>query len=268
MTTDQAISTSSVRFRTETAVSPVSVAERPAPLSADGIEAALRNRRSVRAFRPDPVDLGLVERLLDLAARAPSGTNMQPWRVYALSGEPKAALSSALLQAYDREDYLANASEYEYYPDPFFEPYLTRRRKVGFDLYSLLGIGRGDKARMHVQHARNLVFFDAPVGLIFTIHRGLRIGSWLDYGMFLENLIIAARAWGLETCAQAAFAPFHATIRRQLPIHEDEIVVCGMALGYEDTTAIENSLVTERVAARAFTTFLGFDAPPSVTSPK
>ena len=232
----------------------------------NAIESAIAGRRSVRAFLPRPVDRVLVLHLLDVAARAPSGTNMQPWTVYALAGEAKADLSRALALAHDGEPSFGRVSEYEYYPDPFFEPYLARRRKVGYDLYGILGIGRGDKARMHAQHGRNLLFFDAPVGLIFTIHRGLKIGSWLDYGMFLENIMVAARSHGLETCPQAAFAPFHASIRRILSIPDDEVVVCGMALGYEDTAAPENGLVTERVPARDFTTFLGFEDGPDVTS--
>lgn len=223
------------------------------------VEAALLGRRSVRAFRPDPIGAELVERLLDVAARAPSGTNMQPWRVYALAGEAKEALSEDLVRAHDEEPALGRVSEYDYYPDPFFEPYLSRRRKIGFALYGLLGIGRGDRARMHAQHGRNLIFFGAPVGLIFTIDRRLKVGSWLDYGMFLQGLMTAARAHGLETCPQVAFAPFHATIRKHVPITDEEVVVCGMALGYEDTTAIENTLRTERAPARDFTTFLGFD---------
>ncbi|WP_375458211.1 nitroreductase [uncultured Enterovirga sp.] len=223
------------------------------------MEALIAGRRSVRAFRPDPVPAALVEHLLDIAARAPSGTNMQPWRVYALAGPQQSALAGALRRAHDEEPSAGRVSEYDYYPVPLFEPYIARRRKVGFDLYGLLGIGRGDHARMHAQHARNLDFFDAPVGLIFTIHRDLKIGSWLDYGMFLENIMIVARAHGLETCAQAAFAPFHGTIRQHVPIPEDEVVVCGMALGHEDPDAPENGLVTARVPARDFTTFLGFD---------
>lgn len=221
------------------------------------VEAAILGRRSVRAFRPDPVGADLVEHLLDVAARAPSGTNMQPWRAYALAGEPKAALMRALTAAHDDPNG-AYASEYEYYPAQFFEPYQSRRRKVGFDLYGLLGIGRGETERMHAQHGRNLLFFDAPVGIIFTVHRDLKIGSWLDYGMFLENVMIAARAHGLETCPQAAFAPFHETIRQHVPIPPEEIVVCGMAIGYEDTEAVENTLRSDRVAAAEFTTFLGF----------
>lgn len=223
------------------------------------VEELILGRRSVRAFLPTKVGPALVERILDVAARAPSGTNMQPWRVYVLAGPVKDGLERSLVAEHDREPALGRVSEYEYYPSPFFEPYLGRRRKVGYDLYGVLGIGRDEKDRMHAQHGRNLVFFDAPVGLIFTIHRGLKIGSWLDYGMFLENIMIAARAHGLETCPQAAFAPFHATIREHLPLGEDEIVVCGMALGYEDTGAVVNDLRTERVPTREFTTFLGFE---------
>ena len=232
------------------------VSSAPAPAAA--IDHIIAGRRSVRAFLPRPVDRALVEHVLTVASRAPSGTNMQPWRAYALAGEPRSALCAALAKAHEEEPSLGRVSEYEYYPDPFFEPFLARRRKVGYDLYGLLGIGRGEKARMHAQHGRNLLFFDAPVGLIFTINRGLKIGSWLDYGMFLENIMIAARGHGLETCVQAAFAPFHATIRRVLPITDEEVVVCGMALGYEDRAAVENTLVTERVPAGEFTTYLGW----------
>jgi nitroreductase len=198
-----------------------------------------------------------VTQLLDIAARAPSGTNMQPWRAYALAGDAKASLSSALLAAH-AEPAGTYTAEYGYYPDPFFEPYLGRRRKVGWDLYSRLGLTRGNHAGMHRQHGRNLAFFDAPVGLIFTIDRRLEIGSWLDYGMFLGSLMLAARGLGLETCVQAAFAPFHAVIRRELGLDEAEVVICGMSLGYPDDGAPENGLRTERVPAGEFTRFAGF----------
>lgn len=221
------------------------------------VDGIIAGRRSIRAFRPDPVDADLVRHILDVSARAPSGTNMQPWRVYALAGEVKTRLSDALVDAH-AEPSGSRESEYQYYPDPFFEPYLGRRRKVGFDLYGILGIQRGDTARMHAQHAKNLMFFAAPVGLIFTIDRKLKIGSWLDYGMFLENIMVAARAHGLETCVQAAFAPFHAVVRDALALPEEEMVVCGMSLGYADPDAPENALETERVPAREFTTFLGW----------
>jgi nitroreductase len=226
-------------------------------VSTDPVAAAITSRRSVRAFLPTPVARETVERILDIAARAPSGTNMQPWRGYVLTGAPLKRLSAALVA-----EAMAGTeveAEYRYYPEPFFEPYLSRRRKVGWDLYGLLGIGRGEGEKMKRQHARNFVFFGAPVGLIFTIDRRLEIGSWLDYGIFLGNVMTAARGMGLDTCPQAAFAPHHRTIRAHLPIPEEEVVVCGMALGYADPAAPENALVTERVPAREFCTFLGWD---------
>lgn len=220
------------------------------------VEHAITSRRSVRAFLPTPVPRPLVERLLDVAARAPSGTNMQPWRVYVTTGAAKERLSGAIVAAH-AEPRAEHKSEFLYYPETFPEPYLARRRKVGWDMYGLLGIAKGEAERMHAQHARNFRFFDAPVGLIFTIDRRLEIGSWLDYGMFLENVMIAARGHGLDTCAQVAFAPFHAVIREHLPIAQGEVVVCGMALGYADESAPVNRLRTEREPARTFATFIG-----------
>ncbi|MCK8782898.1 nitroreductase [Roseomonas sp. NAR14] len=220
------------------------------------VDAALRGRRSVRAYLPRPVDRALVEHLLALAARAPSGTNMQPWRVHVVTGAARERLCDAVEAAF-----LAGAgegeSEYRYYPKEFFEPYLSRRRKVGWDLYGLLGIARGETARMRAQHARNFRFFGAPVGMVMTIDRRLEIGSWLDYGMFLQGLMTAAVAHGLGTCPQAAFAGQHRTIREHLPLAAEEVVVCGMALGYPDWGATVNRLVTERVPVGEFATFHG-----------
>jgi nitroreductase len=218
-------------------------------------EEAVASRRSIRAFLDTPVPREVVERILDAAARAPSGTNMQPWRGYALAGAPLRALSDALVA----EAGAKVEAEYRYYPETFFEPYLSRRRKVGWDLYGLLGIAKGDTARMKAQHARNFTFFGAPVGIIFTIDRRLEIGSWLDYGMFLGNVMTLARAQGLDTCPQAAFAPHHATIRAMLDIPDNEVVVCGMALGHADLAAPENALVTERAPAAEFCRFQGWD---------
>ena len=218
-------------------------------------EEAITSRRSVRAFLPTPVPRETVERILDIAARAPSGTNMQPWRGHALTGARLRALTEALVA----EAGAKVEAEYRYYPKAFFEPYLSRRRKVGWDLYGLLGIARGESEKMQRQHARNFTFFGAPVGLIFTIDRRLEIGSWLDYGMFLGNVMTAARAQGLDTCPQAAFAPHHRTIRAMLDIPDTEVVVCGMALGHADPTAPENSLVTERAPAAEFCRFQGWD---------
>lgn len=225
-------------------------------MSTDPVAAAITSRRSIRAFLDTPVPREAVERILDIAARAPSGTNMQPWRAYALAGEPLKRLSAALVA--EAMAGTKGEAEYRYYPDAFFEPYLSRRRKVGWDLYGLLGIAKGEAEKMKRQHARNFDFFGAPVGIVFTIDRRLEIGSWLDYGIFLGNVMTAARCMGLDTCPQAAFAPHHRTIRAHLAIPDNEVVVCGMALGHADPAAPENGLVTDRVPARDFCDFHGF----------
>jgi nitroreductase len=200
-----------------------------------------------------------VEDILEVAARAPSGTNTQPWQVVVLAGAPKLELSRRILAAFDDPEVAAtHVQEYDYYPVKWVSPYLERRRKVGWDLYGLLDIEKGDKTRMHAQHGRNFAFFDAPVGLIFTIDRILRQGSWLDYGMFLQNVMIAARARGLDTCPQAAFTGFHRIIAEQLALPAEQMVVCGMSLGYADPDAPENRLVTHREPVPAFTRFEGF----------
>lgn len=223
------------------------------------VEEAIASRRSVRAFLPTPVSRQEVEEILRVASRAPSGTNAQPWKVYALSGQRRQELSAAILAVYnDPQAAAAHTEEYDYYPRQWVSPFLERRRKVGWDLYGLLGIKKGDQARMHAQHARNYEFFGAPVGLIFTIERVMGQGSLMDYGMFLQNIMIAARARRLDTCPQAAFLPFHRIIRRLLDIAEREMVVCGMALGYADPRAIENRLLTEREPVAGFAQFIGF----------
>lgn len=219
------------------------------------VDEALTSRRSVRAFLPTPVDDETIRDILKVAARAPSGTNMQPWKVYVVTGDKKQALADAILNSGIRAE-KAEWDEYRYYPDQFFEPYLTRRRAVGFALYGHLGIGRRDVDQMRAQHDRNFVFFDAPVGMIFTIDRRLNQGSWIDHGMFLQSIMIAARGRGLHTCPQAAFAPYHRQIRPLLGIPDEEIVVCGMALGHEDESKPENRLRTERAPLDEFVTFV------------
>jgi len=224
---------------------------------AENIEQAILTRRSIRRFLPNLVKRETVERILSIASHAPSGTNMQPWRVYVISGKAKEKLSSAIIEAHDC-GYDLGEREYNYYPSNFPEPYRSRRRKVGWDLYGLLGIEKGEKHRMHKQHSRNYEFFDAPVGLIFTIDRVLEIGSWLDYGMFLQNIMILARGEGLHTCPQASFAPYHKIIRQQVSISEDEVIVCGMSLGEIDPDAPENTLRTDRESVMNFTKFIDF----------
>ncbi len=224
--------------------------------STAAVDAAITSRRSIRAFLPTPVPRETIEAILSVAARAPSGTNTQPWRVHVLTGEARLRLSAAIRAAYDDPAQRAqHTEEYAYYPTEWRAPYIDRRRKVGWDLYGLLGIGKADKARMHAQHGRNYDFFDAPVGLIFTIDRVMQQGSWLDYGMFLQSVMVAARARGLDTCPQAAFNQFHRVIAAELGLGEHEAVVCGMSLGHADPAAVENTLVTEREPVAGFTHF-------------
>ena len=229
----------------------------PTPEQTAAVDTAIITRRSLRAFLPTPVPRATIEAILEVAARAPSGTNTQPWKVYVLTGEAKAELSRKVAAAYDDpEERAQHSEEYAYYPTEWKSPFIDRRRKVGWDLYGLLDIAKTDKARMHAQHRRNYEFFDAPVGLIFTIDRVMRQGSWLDYGMFLQSVMVAARGRGLDTCPQAAFTQFHRIITEHLGAPDSEQVVCGMSLGWADREAIENTLVTEREPVSSFARFL------------
>jgi nitroreductase len=227
------------------------------PVDLSTVDAAIASRRSVRAFLSTPVPVNEVEAILRTAARAPSGTNTQPWKVHVLTGAAKQRLIDAVMQVWnDPEQLKLHTEEYAYYPRQWVSPYIDRRRKVGWDLYSLLGIGKTDKVRMHAQHGRNFQFFDAPVGLIFSIDRVMERGSWMDYGMFLQNIMVAARGRGLDTCPQAAWTQFHRIIAKELNFSADEMLVCGMALGFADNSKIENTLITERADVAEFAKFL------------
>jgi len=225
---------------------------------ARSLEEAMLSRRSLRAFRADPVPRETLERILALASRAPSGTNIQPWHVTVVSGEVRERLVKAMHAEFARHGEEGWQREYEYYPTKWREPYLARRRKLGWDLYGLLGIGKGEREKTQRQHARNYRFFDAPVGLVVTLERDLPVGAWLDTGMFLQNVMLAARACGLDTCPQAAIASAHTVLRRELQIPDEEMVVCGMSLGHARADAIENTLVTGSEPVAKFARFLGF----------
>lgn len=223
---------------------------------ADVLALLLRERRSVRAFLPRPVERALIERLLAEAALAPSGVNLQPWQVHVLTGVSlRQVVQRAQAIHHDPEQAAQLQAEYRYYPAEWKPAYAARRRKIGLDLYELLGIAKGDKARMHEQHGRNYAFFGAPVGLLFTIDRSLTQGSWLDCGMFMQNLMLAARAHGLDSCVQAAWIHYHAQLAEWLDLPPEQMLLCGMALGYADPSAPENRLTTERAAVAEFTTF-------------
>ena len=222
-------------------------------LSADE---AIKTCRSVRAFTQQPVERATIEEILDVAQRAPSGTNTQPWQVHVFIGEARDALCGAVLDAFWNEPE-KHAHDRLHYMDDWRDPYLARRRKVGWDMYGLMKIERGEKEKMREAHARNFKFFDAPVGMIFTIDNDMGWMSWLDYGMFLQNICVAARARGLHTCAQAAWATYHTVIENHLGLEPPQLVHCGLSLGYEDPSAPVNELETVREPRENFVTFHG-----------
>ena len=225
------------------------------------VDEAINSRMSKRAYLPKPVPRETLMHLLNLASRAPSGTNTHPWRVYVLQGASREALVQKVCTVHDaiRDNPQLKAEykeAYDYYPENWVAPYLDRRRENGWGLYGLLGIAKGEKEKMHAQHQRNFKFFDAPVGLMFTVDRVLGRGSLLDYGMFLENLMIAARGHGLHTCPQAAWNDFGKIILPHIGAGPGEMRVCGMALGYADETDPVNRVHTPRVPAEEFSTWL------------
>jgi len=227
-------------------------------MSATAVDAAITTRMSVRAFTDTPVPRQDIEDILALASRAPSGTNCQPWKVYVLQGGRRDELVRQTCAAHDAlrdDEALARhyAEEWDYYPQQWVSPYIDRRRENGWGLYGLLGITRTEKDKMHAQHQRNFRFFDAPVGLMFTVDRIMGRGSLLDYGGFMQNIMLAARARGLHTCAQAAWNRFSTIVLPLIGASEQEMLVCGMALGYADASAVVNTFHTPRVPVADFT---------------
>ncbi len=219
---------------------------------------AIRTRRAIRGFLPDPVSLDAVKELLALASRAPSGSNIQPWKVRVVAGEARRQLTTAILGSLDVPGADRPKADWDYYPVRWREPYISRRRKIGWGLYGLLGIAKGDTQAAEEFRRRNYDFFGAPVGMIFTLDEDMVIGSWLDLGIFLGTLTVAARAIGLDTCLQQSFADVHAVLHDKLGIPASEVIVCGMALGYADPSAAQNNLVTDRIPVTEFASFAGF----------
>ena len=222
------------------------------------VDHAITSRMSARAFTQQAVSRELITEILQVASRAPSGTNTQPWKVYVLQGATRDALVDKVCAAHEAiranpEVAKQYQEQYDYYPEKWVSPFIDRRRENGWSLYGLLGIGKGDKDRMHEQHQRNFKFFDAPVGLMFTIDPIMGRGSLLDYGMFMQNIMVAARARGLHTCPQAAWNGFHSIILPHIGAGEGEMMVCGMSLGYADESDKVNTLVTPRVPVNEFT---------------
>lgn len=214
----------------------------------------IASRRSVRAFLDKPVARADIEAILSVAGRAPSGSNIQPWQVIVVTGDALKSLKRELVAMSLAG--VPGQREFNYYPQDWRDPYLARRRKVGWALYTSVGIARGEKEKMAVQHARNFDFFGAPVGLMFTIDRDMQIGSWLDYGMFLQSIMIAARGFGLDTCPQAAFSDYHVVISERLSVPPERQLICGMALGFANPEAPENNFDTERADLSEYVRFV------------
>ena len=227
-------------------------------VAVSSVDHAITSRMSARAFTQQAVSRELITEILQVASRAPSGTNTQPWKVYVLQGATRDALVEKVCAAHEAmraNPELAKqyTEQYDYYPAQWVSPYIDRRRENGWSLYGLLGIGKADKDRMHAQQQRNFKFFDAPVGLMFTIDPIMGRGSLFDYGMFVQNIMLAARARGLHTCPQAAWNGFHSIILPHIGAGEGEMMVCGMSLGYADESDKVNTLVTPRVPVNEFT---------------
>ncbi len=218
------------------------------------VSEAIATRKSVRAFKPDAVARETIEAILALAARAPSGGNLQPWKVYVLIGKTRDALVRRVAEK-RVERPMGEAPEYKIYPPGLTEPYRTRRHAIGEAMYAALGIAREDRAGRLKHFARNWEFFGAPVGLIFTIDRQMQPGQWADVGMFMQNIMLLAREHGLDTCPQESWATFHSVIREYLGVPENEMVFCGMAIGYADETAPVSGLVSDRAALGEFAIF-------------
>ena len=225
------------------------------------VDDAIQARMSARAFTSKMPSRELVQHILQVASRAPSGTNTQPWKVYVLEGNMLTELCDKVCDAYEaisQNPELADEYKeaYSYYPEKWFSPYIDRRRENGWSLYGLLGIEKGEKEKMFLQHQRNFRFFDAPLGLFFTIHRDLGTGSILDYGMFLQNIMISAQSHGLASCPQAAWNKFSKIILPAIGASSEEMLVCGMALGYADQADKVNTFQTPRAKAEEFTSWL------------
>ena len=220
------------------------------------VKEAFVSRRSVRRFLPDSVSKEKIENILEGAAFAPSGHNIQPWHVYVVQGKKKLSMTNSIIEAIKDGSAKEMKNEFDYYPTEWFEPFVSRRRAVGFELYNLLGIGRDDFEARDKQMQENFHFFGAPVGMFITMDRRLATGTFMDVGMFIQSILVGARGQGLHSCGQVAFTKFHTLIAEQLKFKENEMLVCGVSIGYEDTNAPENALRVEKLQYSDFTTFL------------
>lgn len=224
------------------------------------VDQAIISRHSVRAFKNTPVETQIIKDILTVASRAPSGNNIQPWKVYVVTGQKREELTQKVCAAQQQifvqsESANKHQETFKYYPEQWTSPFIERRRENGWGLYGLLGIQKGEHEKMQAQHLRNYQLFDAPVGLFFTLNKTLETGSKMDVSMMIQNVMIAAKARDLDTCPQAAWNPFHQIVAEVLEIPNDEELICAIALGYADQTQVVNSLQTPRVTVEDFAVF-------------
>jgi nitroreductase len=225
-------------------------------LGREAVDRVITRRFASRAFSKRPVSKETIEDIFEVARFAPSGANIQPWRVYVLAGDEKDNISRAILKAH-HEAPDQHRSGYQYYAPQLPEPYRSRREQFGRLFYGALGIEQSDHEGRARQTAKNYSFFGAPIGLIITIDRRLQTGSWLDLGMFLQNVMIAAGARSLQTCPQETLSKYHVVLRQFLPITDEEIVVCGISLGFAEPASAGGLMPKAEVSE--FATFVGFD---------
>jgi nitroreductase len=223
------------------------------------VSEAILSRHSIRAFLDTPVDRAVLEEILGIARYAPTGGNLQPWHVYAVAGKCRDRLVAAVAAKLPASP-LGMEPEYHVYPPKLQEPYRSRRYKLGEDMYATIQVAREDRAARLRQFARNWEFFGAPVGLFFTLDRNMEPGQWADVGMFMQNVMLLARERGLDTCAQESWASWHELVRAELAIPDEQILFCGMALGYADPGNPINGLRADRQELAEFAHFHGFDA--------
>ncbi len=221
------------------------------------VHEAIRNRISTRAFEDRPVPQSLVTDVLDTARWAPSGANTQPWQIAVATGDVLKSIGDAITDALRNQT--PAKPDYSYYTESFPEPYRTRRFQCGLALYQALGIRRDDRAARQNQWTKNYYAFGAPVELFVFIDRILEKGSWLDLGMFIQNIMLAARGYGLETCPQAAFADYPDIVREKLRVPDERHLVCGIAMGYANAGAPVNQYRTTRDSVESFTEWHGFE---------
>ncbi|ENU24973.1 hypothetical protein F993_00357 [Acinetobacter proteolyticus] len=225
------------------------------------VDDAITSRHSVRAFLDTPIEMQTIKDILAVASRAPSGTNVQPWKVYVVTGQKRAEMidrvCAAQIELLQKPELAAQYQEtFAYYPATWISPFIDRRRANGWGLYGLLGIQKGEKEKMAAQQLRNFQLFDAPVALYFTVNKIMGIGSKMDIAMMIQNVMVAAKARGLDTCPQAAWNHFHPIVLDILGAPEDEELVCAVALGYADPEHIVNTFITPREPVENFTVFL------------